>query len=691
MKYLINVFIIFWGSIFVFRINALAQNENVNWHFGWKVGMDFRQLPPTESLSSITTMESSVAVSDAAGNLLFYTTGNRVWDKNNNLMPNGTMLLGNGPMFVGSSKYGTQVIRNPSNPNIYYVFSADAFEDFTSNLYYHVVDMNLNNGLGDVVATEKDILLLNEVSECISVFKGADCESYWLVGLRLGSNPKEYFSYKIDNNGVNTSPVITQVTDSNFFPSYWIQAVGGTGKGIAPNLGGFVIVDFNGFTGTFSNFDTLKMENVGEIQFSKDLSKLYMLSSIDDEISQFDYTLLSNKNAFRNSKYSIVNNVPSGVLISDLRMAVNGDLYVLQIDSNVTNKQAKLGRLSNANLAGASTVYEPNYQILNNTLGIHNYFNLGIDIQINDAKDTIFHPMKDTLVCVSESASLHSSNTTAQHYEWSNGTTGATSMISGSGVYWVKAMDFCKVVIDSFNVEWAAYELELPDSVFLCDGATLILNGYHPSVLSYLWNDGSVESTLTISEPGIYTLFTQSEKCSKTDTITVLPFSATLNLSASDTSICSVHPLRVSAHSNMPSTFVWNDGTIGEFITINTTGLYFVEATNSCGKKTYSIFVTVLDCKCQVIVPSAFSPNNDGNNDILVPKVAIGCIFPNYQFSIFNRFGQMIFSSNQPNIGWDGKFNGKNVDVGVYFYRVEYVDFSTKDKTTISGDVTLIR
>jgi len=69
----------------------------------------------------------------------------------------------------------------------------------------------------------------------------------------------------------------------------------------------------------------------------------------------------------------------------------------------------------------------------------------------------------------------------------------------------------------------------------------------------------------------------------------------------------------------------------------------------------------------------------------------VGCLFPNYQFSIFNRYGQLVFNTNQPNIGWDGKFKDKELDVGVYFYRVDYVDYATKNKTSISGDVTLVR
>lgn len=90
---------------------------------------------------------------------------------------------------------------------------------------------------------------------------------------------------------------------------------------------------------------------------------------------------------------------------------------------------------------------------------------------------------------------------------------------------------------------------------------------------------------------------------------------------------------------------------------------------------------------CEVKVPSAFTPNGDGQNDILYAR---GIKVTNLQFEIFNRWGQMVFESKQVNDGWDGTFNGQPLNSEVFVY---YVRATCPDRTTIErkGSVTLIR
>jgi len=95
-----------------------------------------------------------------------------------------------------------------------------------------------------------------------------------------------------------------------------------------------------------------------------------------------------------------------------------------------------------------------------------------------------------------------------------------------------------------------------------------------------------------------------------------------------------------------------------------------------------------VDYRDPLFIPSAFSPNNDGRNDVF----RIGSLsFQKLQeFRIFNRWGQQIFSTQDPVKGWDGTINGVVQDVGVYHYiiRVAYPDGKVE---TYKGDVTLVR
>ncbi len=87
-------------------------------------------------------------------------------------------------------------------------------------------------------------------------------------------------------------------------------------------------------------------------------------------------------------------------------------------------------------------------------------------------------------------------------------------------------------------------------------------------------------------------------------------------------------------------------------------------------------------------VPSAFTPNGDGRNDVLRP-IAIGYSANNY-FRIFNRFGERVFESKDFSQGWDGNFNSEPADVGTYFWELSVTN-RHGEKEFYKGDVTLIR
>jgi gliding motility-associated-like protein len=89
-----------------------------------------------------------------------------------------------------------------------------------------------------------------------------------------------------------------------------------------------------------------------------------------------------------------------------------------------------------------------------------------------------------------------------------------------------------------------------------------------------------------------------------------------------------------------------------------------------------------------IYVPTAFTPNGDGKNDRFTPQ-PVGIKSYNY-FRVFNRWGQIIFSSKQLHHGWDGTINGATQPAGTYVWMIEGV---TTDNKLISkkGTVTLIR
>src|SRR5689334_22157659 len=112
--FLIIVCLFYCGSFF-------AQKERNIWYFGNKAGLDFNTSPPTVlNNSQMNTVEGCSSIADAQGNLLMYTDGMTIWNKNHQVMANGSGLLGS-----SSSVQGALIIKQPGYANLYYVFTLD--------------------------------------------------------------------------------------------------------------------------------------------------------------------------------------------------------------------------------------------------------------------------------------------------------------------------------------------------------------------------------------------------------------------------------------------------------------------------------------------------------------------------------------------------------------------------------------
>jgi gliding motility-associated-like protein len=94
-----------------------------------------------------------------------------------------------------------------------------------------------------------------------------------------------------------------------------------------------------------------------------------------------------------------------------------------------------------------------------------------------------------------------------------------------------------------------------------------------------------------------------------------------------------------------------------------------------------------LNFKPKIGIPSAFSPNGDGNNDVLAVE---GQALDVCNLKVYNRYGIQIFESSNQKNGWDGNSKGRRESPGVYYWTLEY-EFNTGKNGTLSGNTTLIR
>jgi gliding motility-associated-like protein len=222
----------------------------------------------------------------------------------------------------------------------------------------------------------------------------------------------------------------------------------------------------------------------------------------------------------------------------------------------------------------------------------------------------------------------------------------------------------------------------------LCSGSSRQLDAGNFD--SYLWNNGTMERTLLVSNAGTYSVIvTDKNGCKGSDTTVINQvFTLPQNFIPKDTSICSYGTITLKASDGFKN-YLWSNNSNASFITVNQAGVYSLQVTdyNLC-TATETVTVSLKQCMSGFYIPNAFTPNNDGKNDLFKPLV-----FGNvkaYSFTVYNRFGQKIFQTNNVNMGWDGTLNGiaQQADVFVWTCTYQLEGSGVENK---KGTVMLIR
>jgi len=195
----------------------------------------------------------------------------------------------------------------------------------------------------------------------------------------------------------------------------------------------------------------------------------------------------------------------------------------------------------------------------------------------------------------------------------------------------------------------------------------------------------------SVSQPGIYTsVIPNAAGCDSTITTTLHSVLTPVISLGNDTTFCQGDELTLVAASP-PSTYSWSTGSHDSAIVVQTSGTYTVWVSSPpCPVVSDSIRISVIDCSC-IFMPNAFSPNDDGSNDGIKPIIACDFDLAPYEFCIYNRWGQLIFKTNDENARWDGTYKGANAEVGVYVYTISYFNARLQQSLQLKGNITLIR
>lgn len=200
----------------------------------------------------------------------------------------------------------------------------------------------------------------------------------------------------------------------------------------------------------------------------------------------------------------------------------------------------------------------------------------------------------------------------------------------------------------------------------ICSALNYNLSTTEPG--TYLWNTGATTSSISVSNTGTYFVEVTLGKCSASDTMHIIFSKAPKVELGTDTVLCKGGGLWLNAASPK-STYLWSTGSTDSAIYAFNAGKYKVTVTNPCGQVQDSIFIFQQNEYCDLFMANAFSPGNDLVNNVFMPR---GRNITVKLFQIYNRWGELIFETDQNNVGWDGTYKGEYVQEGLYIWKLFY-------------------
>lgn len=233
----------------------------------------------------------------------------------------------------------------------------------------------------------------------------------------------------------------------------------------------------------------------------------------------------------------------------------------------------------------------------------------------------------------------------------------------------------------------------------VCKGQSVTINVENTLIdsMRYLWHDGTTtpQYQTSKSENISVQVFYPAENCVAAGSIAFKVLGEDYKPIAFDTTLCQNEKTTFTAGTGLKGeTIAWQNGSKERFFTANTEGVYFAKIKNTCASWTDTFRLRINHCGFEVYVPNAFSPNGDGLNDDLHPFFKTDFIkIANYDFKVFNRWGSLVFASQNLNDAWDGTLKGQACETGVYVWSLTVrLMLNGKEQTKqLSGDVAIMR
>jgi len=287
----------------------------------------------------------------------------------------------------------------------------------------------------------------------------------------------------------------------------------------------------------------------------------------------------------------------------------------------------------------------------------------------NNSPGYIFGFPSDTTLCFGHNLTIGTENFNPDEqstFLWQDGSTLPYFNVTTEDSLWVTvqyAFD-CSFTDTILINRSPSPELDLGPDRTMCQGDSIFIVNASDS-LTYLWSDGSTDTVFLATESGTVSLtVTSANGCFTSDSIEIIAKPTPIVFLGNDTTLRWDETIVLDAE-NYGSTYYWSTGDTVQSITVAGSEqlVWVVVDYNGCSGND-TIMLNEFP-RCILAVPNAFSPNGDGQNDVLYVR---GSGFSEFEFLVFNRMGEQVFNTSNESVGWDGTYRGKPQEVDVFMY-----------------------